>query len=49
MEALQDARTLMASHGNSQITEEHLFLALMNKEEGIAADLVKKSGASADL
>ena len=49
MEALQDARTLMASHGNSQITQEHLFLALMNKEEGIAADLVKKSGASADL
>ena len=48
MEALQDARTLMASHGNSQITQEHLFLALMNKEEGIAADLVKKAGASAE-
>ena len=49
MEAMQDARTLMASHGNSQITEEHLFLALMNKEEGIAADLVKKAGASAEI
>ena len=49
MEALQDARTLMASHGNSQITEEHLFLALMNKEEGIACDLVKKAGASAEI
>ena len=49
MEALQDARTLMASHGNSQITEEHLFLALMNKEEGIACDLVKKAGASAEM
>ena len=46
---MQDARTLMASHGNSQITEEHLFLALMNKEEGIAADLVKKAGASAEI
>ena len=49
MEALQDARTLMASHGNSQITQEHLFLALMNKEEGIASDLVKKAGASPEL
>ena len=49
MEALQDARTLMVSHGNSQITQEHLFLALMNKEEGIAADLVKKAGASAEI
>ena len=49
MEALQDARALMAAHGNSQITEEHLFLALMNKEEGIASDLVKKTGASAEM
>ena len=49
MEALQEARTLMATRGNSQITEEHLFLALMNKEEGIAKDLVKRTGASAEL
>ena len=49
MEALQDARALMASHGNSQITEEHLFLALINKEEGIACDLVKKAGASPEI
>ena len=49
MEALQDARTLMASKGNSQITEEHLFLALIDKEEGIAADLVKRAGASLDV
>ncbi|MBR7161721.1 MAG: AAA family ATPase, partial [Clostridia bacterium] len=49
MEALQEARTLMAAHGNSQITEEHLFLALMEKEEGIAKDLVKRAGASAEL
>jgi len=49
MEALQDARNLMASHGNSQITEEHLLLALLNKEEGISADLVQKAGASLEL
>ncbi len=49
MEALQEARTLMAARGNSQITEEHLFLALLNKEEGIAKDLIKRTGASAEL
>ena len=49
MEALQEARTLMATYGNSQITEEHLFLALLNKEEGIAKDLVKRTGASAEM
>ena len=49
MEALQDARSLMASKGNSQIMEEHLMLALINKEEGIAAELVRRAGASIDL
>ena len=49
MEALQDARSMMASRGHSQITEEHLLLALIEKEEGIAAALVKKAGASLDL
>ena len=49
MEALQDAKTLMASKGNSQITEEHLMLALIAKEEGLAAELVKRAGASSEL
>ena len=49
MEALQDARSLMASKGHSQITEEHLMLALINKGEGIAAELVKRAGASLEL
>ena len=49
MEALQDARVLMASKGNSQITEEHLMLSLLNKEEGIAPELVKRAGASLAL
>ena len=49
MEALQDARSMMASRGHSQITEEHLLLALIEKEEGIAAALVKKAGASLEL
>ena len=37
LEALKDAQTLMASKGNSQITEEHLLLALIDNEQGIAA------------
>ncbi|MBQ3490549.1 MAG: AAA family ATPase, partial [Clostridia bacterium] len=49
MEAVQEARTLMATHGNSQIMQEHLFLALLNKEEGIARDLVKRTGASPEM
>ena len=49
MEAMQEARTLMAARGNSRITQEHLFLALLNKEEGIAKSLVKKTGASAEM
>ena len=49
MEALKEAQNLMASNGNSQMTEEHLLLSLMEQNEGIAEDLVKRAGASADV
>ena len=49
LEALKDAQTLMASKGNSQITEEHLLLALIDNEQGIAADLIRRAGASVDV
>ena len=49
LEALQDAQTLMASKGNSQITEEHLLLALIDKEGGIAADLLRRAGVSVEV
>ena len=49
LEALKEAQNLMASNGNSQMTEEHLFLSLMEQNEGIAEDLVKRAGASADV
>lgn len=49
LEALKNAQTLMASKGNSQMTEEHLMLALLEQNEGIANDLVKRAGASAEV
>ena len=49
LEALGDAQTLMASKGNSQITEEHLLLSLIDKEGGIAADLFRRAGASVEV
>ncbi len=49
LEALKDAQTLMASKGNGQMTEEHLMLSLLEQNEGIASDLVKRAGASAEV
>lgn len=49
LEALKDAQTLMASKGNSQITQEHLMLALIVGEGGIAADLIRRAGASVEV
>ncbi len=48
LEAMQEAKALMSRRGNSQMTEEHLFLALLEQNEGIAAELVKRAGASLD-
>ncbi len=49
IEALQNAGTLRATYGNSQITEEHLLLSLIGQEDGITADLLQRAGASLDL
>ena len=49
IEALQNAGTLRATYGNSQITEEHLLTALLDQEGGITADLLTRAGASLDL
>ncbi len=49
LEALKDAQSLMASNGNSQITQEHLMLALLDQREGIAKDLITRAGASVEV
>ncbi len=49
LEALQSAKALMSERGNSQMTEEHLLLALLEQSDGIAAELCKRAGASVDM
>ncbi len=46
---MKDAQSLMASNGNSQMTEEHMMLALLEQREGIAKDLITRAGASAEI
>ena len=49
LEALRDAQSTMNANGNSQMTQEHLLLALMKQEDGIVPELVKRAGASEEL
>ena len=49
LEALKDAQSIMQSKGNSQMMQEHLLLALLTQQEGIAAELAKRAGASEEL
>ena len=41
-EALYDAQRLVEEHGNQAIDNEHLLLALMQQEDGIVPEIVKK-------
>src|SRR6185503_9614753 len=43
-EALQEAIRLAQSRGNPVANDAHLFLALLNQEEGIVAPLLQKTG-----
>ena len=45
-EALQSAQSIMTEYGNREMQEEHLLLALMRQEEGIAPELMKSLGVS---
>ena len=45
-EALQSAQSIMTEYGNREMQEEHLLLALMWQEEGIAPELMKSLGVS---
>ena len=46
-EALQSAQGLASDHGHSEITPEHLLLALLDQSEGVTRPLVEKMGVSA--
>jgi ATP-dependent Clp protease ATP-binding subunit ClpB len=43
-EALRDAQALAAQRGNPVVNDAHLFLALLDQDEGIVVPLLQKSG-----
>src|SRR5690349_6172187 len=45
-EALQDAAEQARQSGNQAVEPEHLLLALVNQEEGVARSLLERTGAS---
>ncbi len=49
MEALKNAQGISSEYGNQQIRQEHLLLALMQQQDGLISELVKKLGASREL
>ena len=44
LEAIQDAQSLAVENQNSQIEQEHLFLALLRQNESLIKELIKKIG-----
>ena len=47
IEAVQDAKSLAQEHGNQQMEQEHLLLALVRQEGGLVRQLLDKMGVSA--
>lgn len=45
-EAVSEAQTLASQNGNQQIEPEHLFLALLNQDEGLTQPILQKLGIS---
>ena len=45
-EALQQAAALSAERGNPVVNDAHLFLALLDQDEGIVVPLLQKAGLS---
>ena len=44
LKALQDAQSIASENGNSQVTSEHLFYALVTPSDGLIRQLFDKSG-----
>lgn len=45
-EAIQEAQKIAEKKGNQQIDAEHLFWALLDNEEGVAAQILKRIGVN---
>ena len=46
IEAIGNARTLMAENSNQQLEQEHLFYVLLDKQDGLAGELMSNIGVS---
>ena len=44
LEALQDAQSLATENQNPQVEQEHLLLALLEQENSLIKELIKKIG-----
>ena len=49
LEAIQDAQNIAIQNQNAQIEEEHLLLALLEQEESLIKELIKKIGISEEF
>ena len=45
LEALKGAQNIAKEHGNQTLECEHLFYALLEQEEGLATEILRKAGA----
>ena len=48
LEAIQNAQSLAVEHGNQQVGQPHLLLALLRQEEGLIGQLMGRMGVPAD-
>ncbi|MGI6499050.1 MAG: ATP-dependent chaperone ClpB [Oscillospiraceae bacterium] len=48
MEAIQDAQNLAIEHQNMQIEQTHLMLALLQQEQGLIPELLRKMGLTVE-
>lgn len=46
VEAIQNAQNLAEEHGNQQLQQEHVFLALLTQRDGLVPELIRKCNAS---
>ena len=48
LEAVQSAQTLAVENGNQQVQQCHLFLALLQQEDGLIGQLMDRMGVPGD-
>jgi len=49
IEAVEAAQNIAIENGNQQMTQEHLFLALLRQDDGLAPELMRRAGVSPEM